>query len=97
MPLFVAQHRHQPAACAAGTDWSARLRSHVSARGAACYGVAIQAEAVIDETHTLLLIVEAGNKAHVERYMAAFARWGTVEVRAASCAEEVVERGCRTA
>jgi hypothetical protein len=97
MPLFVAQHTYQPEACAEAA-WASRLRSHVSAGGAACYGVAIQAEAVVAETHTLLLIVEAADIGRVERFMAAFAPWGPVAVYAAVPAEEAATRGsCRTA
>jgi hypothetical protein len=92
MPLFVAQHTHQPEACAA-SGWTARLRAHVTAGGAACYRVAIQAEAVVAETHTLLLIVEAAEQAQVEHFMAAFAPWGPVAVYAAAPAEEVAARG----
>lgn len=97
MALFVVQHRHRPEACSARAGWGPRLLSHLSA-GAAYHGVAIQAEAVIDETHTLLLIVEAGDRAHVDRFMAAFAAWGSVTAQQASTAEEVIGRGgCRAA
>lgn len=93
MPLFVAQHRREPADPAADADWAARLRSHVSAGGASYFGVAIQADALIAATSTLLLIVEAVDIRRVERFMAAFAPWGSVEVYPASPAEEIAEGG----
>src|SRR5205823_12253623 len=97
MPLFVAQHRHPATACPAAPDSGALLLAHVSAATAARYGLAIQAEAVLDEAHELILIVEAAEQAQVERFMALFARFGSVQVWPASSSEEAVARGgCAT-
>ena len=93
MPLFVAQHRHPAEACLAAGEAGALLLAQVSAATAAQYGLAIQAEAVLDEAHELLLIVEAAERAQVERYLAVLARFGSVQVWPASSAEEAVARG----
>jgi hypothetical protein len=93
MPLFVAQHRHPPGACPAAQGSGARLLAHVSAANAARYGVAIQAEAVLDGEHCLLLVVQAADREQVERFMAFFAGRGSVQVLPASSAEDAVARG----
>ena len=77
MPLFVAQHRHPAAACPAAPAAGALLLAHISAATAARYGLAIQAEAVLDEAHELILVVEAAERAQVERFMALFARFAS--------------------
>src|SRR5438094_255416 len=92
MPLFVAQHRHPPGACPAAHGAGARLLAHVSAATAARYGVAILAEAVLDGEHCLLLVVQAADRAHVERFLALLAG-GSVQVLPASSAEDAVARG----
>src|SRR5438874_9579393 len=97
MPLFVAQHQHPAATCPAALAAGALLQTHVSAATAARYGLAIQAEAVLDEAHELILVVEAAEQAQVERFMAVFARFGSVQVWPASSSEEAVSRGGCTA
>ncbi len=92
MALFVAYHRHPPEACPAAGDADARLLAHVSATNAARYGVAIQAEAVLAGEHCLLLIVQAAERAQVERFLAVLGA-GSVQVWPASSAEEAVARG----
>jgi hypothetical protein len=95
MSLFLAQHCHAPERCPAATPETAwQLVEHISAAAAARYGVAIQAEAVLEE-HAIYLIVEAASQEQVERYMAYFARIGTVRVRPAVSSEEAAtRRGC---
>jgi hypothetical protein len=93
MPLFVAQHHHPPEACPASRQWGSLLLAHVSAATAARSGVAIQAEAVIDQEHGLILVLEAADREHVERFMAFFARFGSVQVLPASVSEAAVARG----
>jgi hypothetical protein len=95
MALFVAQHQHPPGTCpaAAASASGFLLLDHVSAATAARYGVAIQAEAVIDGEHRLILIVEAASRDHVARFMAFLGRFGRVEVFPASYSEAVVARG----
>lgn len=92
MPLFVALHQHPPDTCPASSS-GFLLLDHVSAATAARYGIAIQAEAVIDGEHRMVLIVEAAERERVERFMAFFARYGDVQVLSASSGEEAVARG----
>jgi hypothetical protein len=93
MALFVAQHQHPPGTCPAAAASGFLLLDHVSGATAARYGVAIQAEAVIDGEHRLILVVEAASRDHVARFMAFLGRFGRVEVFPASCSEAAVARG----
>lgn len=90
MPLFVAQHHRSPETT---TTMGEQLLECVSAAAAARYGVAIQAEAVIDAERTVILILRAPDRERVEAFMRCFERFGDVEVRYASSAEEAVQRG----
>jgi hypothetical protein len=62
-------------------------------RNASGQRVTIQAEAVVNDAHTLYLIVEADSRDRVEGFMAPFAQAGTVEVLPASSCEAVIGRG----
>ena len=93
MPLFVVQHRHAPEACPASLDWGPQLLAHVSAATAARHGVAIEAEAVIEGEHGLLLIVEAADRERVERFLDFLAGFGSIEVLPACSSEGAVARG----
>ena len=64
-----------------------------TAESASGQGVTIQAEAVVNDAHTLYLIVEADSRDRVEGFMAPFAQAGTVEVLPASSCEAVIGRG----
>ena len=70
--LFVAQHRHPPDKCPASSGSGPLLLSRVSAAAAARYGVTIEAEALIDGEHLLLLVVQAASQEAVERFLAFF-------------------------
>ena len=68
---------------------------HLGADNAAIYGITIHGEAVIDDAHTLYLILDAPDEQRVEQVMAPFAQAGSVEVLPASSCEAVVTRaGC---
>jgi len=69
------------------------LLSHVSAAGAARYGVIILAEAVPDGEHQLILILQASRQDQVERFMALFTLFGSVRVQPAWSSEAVIARG----
>lgn len=95
MPLFLALHSHDPERCPAAEQAAAeQLLAHISAATAARYGVAIQAEAVLEE-HAIYLILQAASREQVESYMAYFAPLGTVRVSPAVSGEEAATRhGC---
>lgn len=93
MSLFVVQHRHPPERCLASTGNSSLLLSHVSAATAARYGVSIEAEAVIEGEHCLMLVVEAASQQSVERFLAFMPHQDDLQVLRAATAEEAVERG----
>jgi hypothetical protein len=83
--LFVAQHRHRPDQCPASPGSGPLLLSRVSA--------AIEAEALIEGEHLLLLVVEAASQEAVERFLAFLPGPGCLRVRPAYNAEEAVQRG----
>ena len=68
MPLFVAQHQHSPETCPASAG--SRLLSQISAAAAARHGVTIEAEALIDGEHRLLLVLDAADQQAVEAFLA---------------------------
>ena len=94
MALFVALHQHHADRCpAADPQLGPMLLRHLSSENASGQGVTIQAEAVVNDAHTLYLIVEAGSRDRVEGFMAPFGQAGTVEVLPASSCEAVIGRG----
>ena len=93
IPLFVAQHRHRPEDCPAARGKGPLLLSRVSAAAAARCGVTIQAEALLDGEHLLLLVVQAASQETVERFLAFLPGPADVQVLPALTAEEAVERG----
>ena len=91
--LFVAQHRHPPDQCPASPGSGPLLLSRVSAATAARYGVTIEAEALIDGEHLLLLVVQAASQEAVERFLAFLPGPGCLRILPACSAEEAVQRG----
>jgi hypothetical protein len=69
------------------------LLAHLAQENAATYGITIQGEAVVNNAHTLYLILDAPDQQRVEQFMAPFAQAGSVEVLPASTCEAVVGRG----
>ena len=91
--MFVAQHRHPPDQCPASRGSGPLLLSRVSAAAAARYGVIIEAEALIDGEHLLLLVVQAASREAVERFLAFLPGPGCLRILPACSAEEAVQRG----
>jgi hypothetical protein len=91
--LFVVQHRHPPDRCPASSGSGPLLLSQVSAATAARFGVTIEAEALMDGEHLLLLVVQAANREAVERFLAFLPGPGYLQVLSACSAEEAVQRG----
>ena len=90
--MFVAQHRHPADQCPASPGSGPLLLSRVSAAAAASYGVTIEAEALIDGEH-LLLVVQAASQEAVERFLAFLPGPGYLRVLPACSAEDAVQRG----
>src|SRR5260370_34171714 len=93
IPLFVAEHRHRPGDCPASPGRGSLLLSRVSAAAAARYGVTIEAEALIDGEHLLLLVVEAPSREAVERFLAFLPGPGDLRGLPTSTAEEAGRQG----
>ncbi len=96
MSLYFVRHQHEAAACPAkDPTMGSQLLAHISPINARKYGVTIRGDAVLDNQHTFVLILEAGEKSHVEQFMQPFAQAGVVEIWPASECETVVARaGC---
>ena len=94
MNLFVVQHQHPSDRCPAQDPQMApMLLQHLSAENAQRFGLTIQGEAVVNNAHTLYLIVDASNQESVNQFMQPFAQAGSVEVLPASSCEAVIGRG----
>lgn len=96
MSLFVIRHQHPAERCpAADPEMGSMLLAHLSPDNAATHGITVHGEAVINDAHTLYLIVDAPDPERVAQFMTPFAEAGSVEVLAASTCEAVVgRRGC---
>jgi hypothetical protein len=96
MSLYFVRHQHTAETCPAKDPaMGAMLLTHLSRMNAQKFGINLQSEAVLDGQHTLVLILEAKDKASIEKYMQPFAMAGSVEISPASECEAVVARaGC---
>jgi uncharacterized protein with GYD domain len=93
MTLFVVTHRHSPERCPAGDPNKAMyLMKRLSKECTSTYGITIHAAAMADGQHSLYVILEAGDREQVERFMAPFAQGGSVAILPASACEEVIAR-----
>ncbi len=94
MSLFVVQHKHAAERCPAeNREMAPMLLKHLAPDNTRQFGITVQAEAVIDNAHTLYLIADAPNRERLEQFMAPFAQVGSVDVMQASPCENVIERG----
>jgi hypothetical protein len=99
MSLFVVRHQHAAENCPAkDPQMGQMLLQHLSGPNAAKAGISINGEAVVNDEHTLYLIVDADTQKSVQEFMSAFAMAGSVDVYAASsCSDVVGRRGCSAA
>jgi hypothetical protein len=71
------------------------LLQHLDHANARRFGIELQAEAVLDAQHTLMLIAQSEDVSFLRDYMEPFRQAGSVEILPASTCEAVVERqGC---
>ncbi|MFN2160226.1 MAG: DUF3303 domain-containing protein [Anaerolineales bacterium] len=96
MSLFFVQHQHSPETCPAmDPQEGSMLLDHIDSANARKYGLQIFSDAVLDNQHTFVLIVEADNPGQIENFMQPFNQIGRVDIWPASTCETVVEReGC---
>lgn len=99
MALFIVRHQHEAEHCPASDPFAgASLLNYLSRPSVTQRGVVVKGEAVVRGEHTLYMIVESRDAAHVRDFMAPFESVGTVEVFAAStCAGVVASGGCAAA
>jgi hypothetical protein len=94
MSLYFVRHQHSDETCPAkDPQMGQMLVSHLSPANASKFGVSIHGDAVLDNLHTLVMVLEAGNQNQVDNFMQPFKMAGTVEIWPASACEVVVERG----
>jgi len=63
MALFVTRHQHAADQCpAADPQMGSMLLDHLSSGNASAHGVTIAAEAVVNDAHTLYMIVRADSR-----------------------------------
>lgn len=96
MSLYFIQHTHAEETCPAKDPlMGSQLLSHINPVNARKHGVEMHGDAVLDNKHTFVLIVEADELERVEEFMQPFKRAGEVSIWPASTCETVVERaGC---
>ena len=99
MPLFVARHQHSPENCPAkDPQMGEMLLQHLAGPSAAKAGISINGEAVVNDEHTLYLILDAETQRSVQEFMSPFSMAGSVDIYpASSCSDVVGRRGCSTA
>ncbi|MFU8770840.1 MAG: DUF3303 family protein [Anaerolineales bacterium] len=96
MSLYFVRHEHAADTCPArDPEKGQMLLDHISPQNARQFGIDVQGEAVLDNHHTFVLIVDAADETSVENFMSPFKQAGVVEIWPASQCETVVERlGC---
>jgi len=97
--LFIVRHQHEAERCQAGDpEMGGLLLNYLSRSNAKQLGIDIRGEAVVQDEHTLYLIIESSDADQVHAFMEPFALAGTVEVYPAStCAQMVASGGCGAA
>jgi hypothetical protein len=99
MALFVVRHQHPAERCPAkDPQMGEMLLQQLSGPNAAKAGISINGEAVVNNEHTLYLILESDTENRVREFMQPFAMAGSVDIYPAStCSEVVGRRGCAAA
>src|SRR6516165_4870284 len=99
MALFIVRHHHEPGRCPATDPYmGATLLNYLSRPNVRKHGVSIQSEAIVGGEHTLYMVVESSDEAHVREFIQPFALAGSVDVYPAStCAGVVASGGCGAA
>ena len=94
MSQYFVRHQHSAETCPAkNPEMGEMLVQHVTKKNARKFGIDLLADAVLDASHTFVLILESEDKAYIDQFMQPFAMAGSVEITPASTCEAVVERG----
>jgi hypothetical protein len=94
MSLYFVRHQHSAETCPAkNPEMGQMLLEHLTNKNARKYGIDLIGDAVLDNRHELVLIVESEDPEYIDNFMQPFAMAGSVEVFPASSCEAVVERG----
>ena len=93
MPLFFVRHQHSPQTCPAKDPaQGSQLLDHINPLNARKFGINLKGDAVLDNQHTFVLILDAEGKSQIEYFMEPFKQAGQVEIWPASSCETVVDR-----
>ena len=93
MSLYFIQHPYSEERCPAKDPLMGnQLVAHVNPVNARNHGVELHGDAVLDNQHTFVLIVEAEDIDNVEQFMGPFKQAGEVRIWPASTCETVVDR-----
>ena len=96
MSLYFVKHQHSPESCPAKDPLQGNmLLDHINPINAQKFGINLKGDAVLDNQHTFVLIIDAENTDQIESFMIPFKQAGEVEIYPASTCEIVVDRhGC---
>ena len=96
MSLYFVHHKHDEKTCPAKDPMRGNmLLEHLNPVNANQFGVTIHGDAVLDNQHTFVLILEAEDVASIENFMTPFKQAGSLDIYPASTCENVVDReGC---
>jgi DMSO/TMAO reductase YedYZ molybdopterin-dependent catalytic subunit len=99
MAMFVVRHQHTAERCPAQDPYmGAMLLNHLSRPNVRQHGVEIRGEAIVENEHTLYLILEAEDEDHLREFMKPFQTVGSLDIYPAStCARVVASGGCGAA
>lgn len=99
MALFVVRHQHPSEHCPARDPYTgAMLLNHLSRSNLRQHGIEVQGEAVVQDEHTLYLIMEAADEGCLRDFLQPFKMAGSLDIYAAStCARVVASGGCAAA
>ena len=96
MSLYFVRHQHSPETCPARDPLQGNnLLDHINPVNAQKFGIHLKSDAVLDNRHTFVLIMEAQSTSQIESFMRPFKQAGEVEIFPASTCESAVSReGC---
>jgi hypothetical protein len=91
MSLYFVEHKHSAETCPTqDRDMMLMLGQHVTQENADSFGIRIRSDIVHPGEHRMMMVLEAGSREPVDKFVAPFAMVGSVEVKEVTTCEEVV-------
>jgi hypothetical protein len=92
MSLYFVEHRHSAEACPTKVrEQMLMLGQHVSQENADTFGIKIHSDIVHPGEHRMMMVLEAGSKDDVDRFVQPFSMVGSVDVKEVTNCEQVVQ------